>query len=612
MVANCLPLCCSTAIARAAGLHLGDHVSKAAGRRLVIALSFVFSQLVLLLILRMPVVPGDGNWLKAFRGYFSYDQLSYAAIASTVASGNNGFVEPFTETGTSFYPSLWYRILGWLAALTGQSVVTMWTLAGWFVLALAVAVIGYVGFRVSSLAWAPALVAPALLVGTLSTVLHDDWMTPLESHATLWGPAASIYPLNAEVIGLACTATALALVLRATVGRPVSHRSRILLLTVAAALLGITANVQTYAFFAGVSIAFAWLGAYGLLRSRSRNLLVVTIVLLALMVAAGRFVGENISALLTYGLLVLVTLPGALWIARSTWRVLVLPGIAFAVTALPQMLLVGSGTLANDPFLAYREDASAALGVPVWAAAFASLPILAVWAFNVAVQRSRRNDAVLAALLGWAFAATLLTFNNVWGFGQEPYRLWIASVTLGALLLSVTTAWSIAQVGLGLPDRGRVLVPVTAGIAIVLFGLSLFDFGGLRGYVADSGVIRFDTARTTAIETVTGPADGLLASDPCIDPAELKVITRNPVAFYNLGIAWPANRSEIDAVQGSRVNNVFDANVLRNAGVQYVVTDTSCPATWPVEGTMGAVKVGSLDYADEMGTGTIAMWRLVS
>mgnify|MGYP007122139034 CR=1 FL=1 len=34
----------------------------------------------------------------------------------------------------------------------------------------------------------------------------------------------------------------------------------ILLLTVAAALLGITANVQTYAFFAGVSIAFAWLG----------------------------------------------------------------------------------------------------------------------------------------------------------------------------------------------------------------------------------------------------------------------------------------------------------------------------------------------------------------
>ena len=146
-------------------------MSPSAARRLVLWLSFLFSQVVLFTILRFPDIPAGGSWISAFRGYFSFDQLSYAAIASTVAGGNSGFVEPFTETGTSFYPSLWYRIVGWLAALTGLSVPTVWTVAGYSLIAGCVAVLGYVGYRISKQPWAPALVAPALTIGTLSMVL---------------------------------------------------------------------------------------------------------------------------------------------------------------------------------------------------------------------------------------------------------------------------------------------------------------------------------------------------------------------------------------------------------------------------------------------------------
>lgn len=589
-------------------------MSASARRSLGLAGGFVFSQLVLLLILRMPSVPGEGSWLQAFRGYFSFDQLSYAAIATTTAAGTPGLPEPFTETGSSFYPSLWYRVLGWSSALTGMSIPMAWTVLGWLLLAGAVAALGWAGYRISGLPWAPALVGPALAVGTLGVVLHDNWYTTFESHATVWGPFGSLYVLNAEVAALACIGLALAIVLTVTLGRSRSTTRRIAWLTLAAALIGVTANVQTYAFFTGAGIAFSWLGAYGLVRSRSRALLITTLALVVLVFPLGRVAASAVGALPVYALLIACTLPGILWLARRQWRTLAVPAFVFVLAAAPQAAIVASGISREDPFLTYRQDVSTLLGIPVWAALLLALPVIGVWLVNLLVQRTRRDDVVLAALVGAAFSGAMLSFNDAWGFTQEPYRLWINSLIVTLMLLAPVSAWSIAAYRAARASEGgqtSALVPVVAAISVALVGLSFLDMGSYRTYVSESGVIRFDTARTAAMSTLGAATTGLLSGGPCIDQQELKIATRKPVAYYNLGLAWPANKGAIDVVVANQRDGVFDVEALRAAEVRYLITDSSCGTQWPVDQAMGVIEEARQDYADEAGSGTLILWRIV-
>lgn len=585
-------------------------MSAATRRRLVLLVSFAFSQIVLFVLLRMPDAPGEGSWLQQFRGYFSYDQLSYASIATTVGAGVPGLPEAFTETNRSFYPSLWYRVLGWLSSATDQSIPALWTIGGWLVLAVAVVVIGWLGYRVSRQAWAPALVGPALTVGTLSVLLHGNWYTSLDAHAVLWGPYGAIYVLNAEVVAFACTGVALAMGLRVLCGPAQSVGARIAWLSGAALLLGITANVQTYAFFVGAGIAFSWLGAYGLLRSRSRLLLLITLAIVGVTFLLGSLLADIVGALAVYGLFLACSLPGIIWLARRHLRLLGLPAVLFVLAAVPQALIVGGGILAEDDFLTYRQGSSGDLGVPVIAGLIATLPIGSVWLFNVLVARRSGSIAVLSALTGIAFSGLMLTFNGAWGFAQEPYRLWIDSVAVSALLLAPLTAWSISRARVSTPVRSSTAVRVVAVAAAMLVGLSLIDFGAFRAFVGQSGVIRFDSARYAAMRTVTAPTGGLIAYGPCVDPQELKIATGKPVAFYNLGIAWPDDKAAIDAVMDAWRAGAFNPDALRAAKVRFLVTDTACGAPWPVEGTMGVVKETSLDYADANGSGTITLWRI--
>ena len=588
----------------------GVVLSQILGRRLLIAGSFLFSQGTLLLILQVPSMP-SGNWLTAFRGYFNYDQLSYAAIASDSAAGVSGLPEPFTETGHSYYPSLWYRILGWLAELTHASVPTIWTVAGWLSVAVCVAVIGLVGLRISRQAWAPALVGPAMCLGTLSVVLHGDWFTTLESHAKIWGPYGALYVLNAEVAGFACVGAAMSLLLWAALSRPMTAIMRVTLLTIAAALIGVTANIQTYAFFVGIGIAFSWAAAVGLLRSRSRGLLIATAVLIVVTLGGGRLIASHIGALPVFGLLIACTVPGAGWLAWKYLKLVALPLAVMVATAAPQAVIVLHGYLDIDPFLTYRQDQSADLGISWWVALLASLPILSVWLFNVVIQRRTSSPAVAGALAGMAFSDLMLTFNGVWGFSQEPYRLWIDSVAISALLLAPITAWSVAQARKESPaKRGSALRIITVAM-LILVAMSLLDFGAFRAYVATSGMTRFDTARADAIRSVTATTNGLLAYGPCVDPQELKIISRKPVAYYNLGIAWPDNKSAIDSVVDAYRAGAFLPDSLRNAHVAYLLTDSGCSFSWPVDGDGRFFKASSVDYADDAGSGTITLWRVL-
>ena len=151
----------------------------------------VANALVVLAILLGPLIGED--WLGGFRGYFSYDQLSYAAIASNVSVGASGFVEPFTLTGTSYYPSLWYQVIGVLARISGLPVYVLWTVARAAGRQRGVTAVGWLAYRLSGRAWAPLLPALALLTGTLSAPTAQFWYTSLGEHAVLWGPFGTLF-----------------------------------------------------------------------------------------------------------------------------------------------------------------------------------------------------------------------------------------------------------------------------------------------------------------------------------------------------------------------------------------------------------------------------------
>jgi hypothetical protein len=88
----------------------------------------------------------------------------------------------------------------------------------------------------------------------------------------------------------------------------------------------------------------------------------------------------------------------------------------------------------------------------------------------------------------------------------------------------------------------------------------------------------------------------------------MKIATRKPVAYYNLGIAWPQDKAAIDAVLTASQRGVFDPDAMRAAHVKYLVTDSSCQTQWPVDKSMGIVKVYTRNYADENGSGTLSLW----
>ena len=75
----------------------------------------IATSLVVVWWIVMGPIMGSDPW-TGFRLYFANDQLSYARIATNVANGGPWFSEPFTHTGTSYYPSLWYFTIGLFSA----------------------------------------------------------------------------------------------------------------------------------------------------------------------------------------------------------------------------------------------------------------------------------------------------------------------------------------------------------------------------------------------------------------------------------------------------------------------------------------------------------------
>lgn len=563
------------------------------------AASFIAAQVLVLFALLGPV--SNADWAQGFRAYFNSDQLSYAAIAVNSSSHFASTTEPLTGTGMSFYPSFWYHFLGLLSSVTGAPVEVLWQVAGLCAVGLAVGILGAIAFSLSRLWFAPLLPALALFTGTLSAVTHDYWFTNLSVHAVIWGPFGSLFTLNAEAIGLMAGAVAIAVILWNTLRTPVKNYPFMFV----AVIIGLLANIQTYSFLSTISLVAVFIAVYCLSITPSRKRAVVTIIAVAVVLLLGSVLATLIGPLLLFGLLLLPTTIAAYPVIRENLKTACALVALAAIAASPQIIRTVLGIASGDEFLAYRQESTQDLGVPLGTATLAALPIIAFIVYLIAVTPKMPANArrtIYSFFASVAIGAVIMSTNDLWGFNQEPYRFWLQYSITAALLTSVLLAYAFTFQ----QTRSTIL---TLLIAAILWLVALTDFAGFFTYAREQGIIPTQDSRAQALlqlrqEMLTDPRR-LVLSSQCTDPQLLKLITGAPVASFNYGLAWPTNREEIrNLTQADRMTGVTVIG-LQAAHVGYVISDSTCANDWNYnEAGVNPIAVAPYD------SGVLTLWRV--
>jgi hypothetical protein len=565
--------------------------------------AYAVSQSLVLALLLGPLA--GQPWWQGFRGYFFNDQLSYAAIASNVSVGDMRLVEPFTLTGTLYYPSLWYQTMGLLARATGLPVYLMWTLMGVVAVCIAVGVVGWAGYRFSGRAYAPLIPALALLTGTISTPTSGNWYSPLGSHAVVWGPFGSLFTLNAEIAGLCLAAIAMSLALLATR----SPRNRPALVVSAAALIGLLANIQTYSFFTTILLVTLFAAVWSLMQVRSPVLTAITVILLLAVLLGGSYVAKATGPLPMFVLLLLALVPAIIPAVRRHRGLFLSAAGVLAIAAAPQVVRTAVGLAGGDAFLTYRQASSQDLGVPVANAIFGAIPLILIGAVCAIAAWRRRESAIAAVLIALATGAAIMSTNDRWGFDQEPYRFWLQYEILAALMLSITFSWAIAQ----WPTFGirRKMAFASVGVAAAMvWAVSLADVAGFWIYARGEGVISAQDDRAVAVREVLRTHDGLVMSSDCLDPRVLKMISPGAVAYYNYGLAWPAAEPAFRIFKDAERRASEDPAALQAAGVDYVLTDSACTSDWDFTREPRVRPERTQNYDSSTGPQTLTLWRV--
>ena len=569
--------------------------------RLVLLGSFLTSQIITAWILTGPLL--HQNWWRGFRGYFANDQLSYAAIAVNAAKGNFSAVEPLTETGTSFYPSAWYLLLGILSNLTNQPVYRTWTLGGLTVIAMTMAFMGWLAYRFSGYALAPLLPAGALALGTLSSWTSGTWFTPLTSHAVVWGPFGTFFTLNAEAVGLAILVVAGGLL----VGTVTNNLKPVTLLG-AAVLLGVLANVQTYTFFTGVSFAVGFAASIAITRYPSHLRAAASIVFLLVVLAVGPWLVSWIGPIPLFGLVLLSGVPAVWPLIKHHIRQSLFVVSIFLIAASPQVVRTALGIINGDEFLGYRQTSTLDLGVPISTALISVLPLALIATFNAIVilraPHSPERSACGALMVSLGVGAVVMASNDRWGFEQEPYRFWLQYSILTALLLSVITAWSIRN-RLLLSPTWKSTTAVVGLIAIIIWMLSLADVRGFFMFASQQGIIAIEDERGQTLRQVLPKDAGLILSSRCLDPQILKLISGAPVVAFNRGLAWPDKRGEIDELLGPERTGESDLQILNTIGVTHIVTNSTCADDWQITDP----RIQPVNVVTD-NSGVVTVWRV--
>lgn len=575
------------------------------------SISIAFSLVTTALLLK-PASPTVGSTpFGDFRGLFAFDNLSFAAIATNAANGEFAHLEPFTQTGVSYHPSFWYWLVGIASSYLEIGVPAVWTVFGSTVIALMVVIVGLIAISISGRAWTAALVGPTLWIGPLAMAFLQTWYLPLDTTAGLWGPYGLLFSLNAEAVGLSLAVVSVGVAVWVSV-RQVSSRQRICIYGLSALLVGSLANIDAYAYLIATTLFIGWLSILGcmLMNPSARRLTIAfSLGIFVVGIVIAQLVSADNGSLLLLAVMAMTALPGIALIAKRHTRRVVILGVLYSAGALPQISHVVGGFLSGDPYLKYLQDEYELLTVPLLPFIIATAPIGAWIAALIILLRRIMAPAPLKALV-WALAIAipLLTFTGHWVFAQEPYRMWTGSVALSAIVLVLPTAFVTVRL-LENGMRGA-KSPKLVVVAVALIALSWWNVGGFRTNVDAVSAIQFGSSRLDALSQVATNLGGLVIADPCIDLQELKLVSGAPVAYYNPILAWPANRGAIDIALSERVLGVINIRSLRQARVEYVVTDSRCQTSYKPNLQTGYVLHRMLEYRTENNFGTFEVWRV--
>ena len=571
--------------------------------------SLVLAQLLTLGMALGPLI--GSQWWSGMRNYFATDQLSYAAIATNVSQGNLAFVEPLTETGVSHYPSLWYYVIGLVSWATHLPVWFVWTLLGLLILSIAVLTVGIVAARISQRVWVPILPALALLTGTVAIETTDYWYISLQHHAVLWAPYASIFTLNGEVAGICIGAITLALLVDALFkqDQPGSHTTPRLELLSAALLVGLLANIHTYTFFSITLVIAIFVTARDLTRHPSHTRAYLTIALGVLVLVFGQAIASVTGPLPLLVLLLAAMSPVLIPAGWRAKRVAIPALIIMAIAASPEVIRTALGMLDKDPFLTYREASSEGLGILEPATLVASTAWILLF-ITVSLGLWRSRQATLSALtiaLGLGFV--IMPANDLWGFNQEPYRSWVQFAILSSLLLMIPLAWSLTRLRAWSREH-RVVFAIAGGLTLIIWALGLPDFRGFWQFAHAQGVIELDGERAHALAALTSGTNGIIMSSRCIDPQVAKLVTKKPIAYYNLGLAWPADVGSFKTFRDLLGRHPENPEALQNANVRWAVTDSACFEDWNFPSDNRVTMVGARAYESASGPQTLLLWQV--
>ncbi|MDC7123246.1 hypothetical protein OMK64_17085 [Cellulomonas fimi] len=154
--------------------------------------------------------------------------------------------------------------------------------------------------------------------------------------------------------------------------------------------------------------------------------------------------------------------------------------------------------------------------------------------------------------------------------------------------------------------RSRALVGVATGASLVVAGVWSYDFTLFRTTVTEWGYVPLTAEPYQAQVDLASQTDGgLVLPDGCVNPMIFKSTWGGPVAFYNLGLAWPDHKDDLDVAIAARTEGGLDEEAALRAGIRWLLVDPGCEIDL-TEGT-DAVLVDRATYA---GGGAWELWRL--
>jgi hypothetical protein len=558
-------------------------LSSAGAQALLWSLFFVIP--LALLVAIGPVAIGRVGWFNAFRNYFADDQLSYGAFASNVAHGHSVFVEPFTSTGSSYDPAMYYALMGVISRATGLGIAASWNVLAIILVLLLVSAGAYWGFLTTRRWWGPTLALSPLLIGTVTWVKNGTWgcKCGAPGQAVVWPVNAALYTFNGEVAGLIIGAVGM-IVLVSSIWRRDGDVPGVRASIIGFGMIGLTANIHTYAFFSGLAAAVLvlWmvlLRAHGTHRTR-----LLSIALLLLALPLGRLLSE-VGALFALGAFALPLAPGAIIALRKRMLPVGAAVLAVAVGGGLQFVHTVVGFAEGDTFLSHRSRSGGGLPVGPLAVVGAHLPIvLLVLLVVVAGSHARTGRDGLPSLItsALALAVILMGWNGLWGFDQEPYRFVIDEIFYLLVIappLAIVAVRSGLQKGRWSTSRLRVLaITALAAGTLLVATASLAGTGLFLNLVRAQGTVAWSTQMQQAAQRVAERAAGpdLVVVDPCLRPTMWKMYTGSRVLFFNMGIAWPARFAAVSTAMDDVGAGRLSVKHLRAAHARYVLTSSIC------------------------------------